>query len=66
MKKRKLKWYPHKFLINLWVLISTLFLIWFIISYFQIVIHNGDYITYGVAYEYPEWNIIITLINWFK
>lgn len=66
MKKKKLKWYPHKFLINLWALISTLFLIWFVISYLQIVIHNGDYITYGVGYDYPDWNLLTMMINWFK
>ena len=49
---KKWKWNWKVCVRNLLTLVSTLLLLWLLVSYFDVVIHNVSF----EGYDLPEWN----------
>lgn len=62
-RKRKFKFCPAILARNIFLIISVITFIWIAVSYAQVVIHNDDYIDYGIHYQYPEWNAFMLMTD---
>lgn len=63
------KWNPMTFIVNMSLLLLAIMAVWFVLSYFQILCHQFDYLQNGVHFNYPNWNAIVWLNNhlqWLK
>lgn len=61
LKLSKLK----KYLGNLLMILSISLVIWFIISYIQVLCHQFDYVDYNTHFAYPSWNFFVWIDSHF-
>lgn len=55
---RRYTWHPPILIKNLVQVVSVILLVWFMLSYTQILIHNVDGLN-GPAYDYPIYNFFV-------
>ena len=63
--RRRFK-FVKKLFSSLFTLLTILVLIWFLVSYIQIINHNCDQLTNTIQFTYPDWNIFVWFGNHFN